>query len=315
MKKTNRGFTLVELLVVMAIIAILASIVVPNVQRYIVRARVTRAVAEISGMEMSLTAITTDAGRGNFGQMLKKNAVREVVPTDGPDSAPVQVANVQSAFPGDVIQIGWPSNLDNPGRFDYAIFERAANVYARIMYDLLRLGRDTLSTGADSIAQLYVDRDVLAKLGTNYMDIGLDPWGQIYRAWPGPWRFSTAGAPAGKRWPIPFRIFSIDMSNTDAASRFTVKPDGFEFSPQDAMLYAVPDAATWPSKVNSPAQPNKPAYLWSYGGNSRSSQMLYQAVYSNDPNEWFYSESEEDIAGGDDVNNWDNGSSWQRFYQ
>lgn len=314
MKKQNRGFTLVELLVVMAIIAILASIVVPNVQRYIVRARVTRAVAEINGMELSLTAITTDAGRANFGQMFKKNAVRAPVGDDPAGAAARQIENAQLANPDDIIQIGWPVDLSNPNAFNFDLFERAANVYARVVYDLLRLGRDTLAT-PESIAPLYIDHDVLAKLGTNYMDIGLDPWGQIYRAWPGPWRFSTAGAPAGKRWPIPFRIFSIDMSNTDRASRFTVKPDGYEFSPQEVMLYAVDDAMTWPSEVNRPAQANKPAFLWSYGGNSRSSQMLYQAAYGGDPNDWFYSESEEDIAGGDDVNNWDNGNSWQRFYQ
>ncbi|NLN91709.1 MAG: prepilin-type N-terminal cleavage/methylation domain-containing protein [Candidatus Hydrogenedens sp.] len=312
--KQNRGFTLVELLVVMAIIAILASIVVPNVQRYIVRARVTRAVAELNGMELSLTAITTDAGRANFGQMFKKNAVREPVGSDSPDSLPATIAAAQGAFPDDIIQIGWPADMSNPNAFNYETFERAANVYARVVYDLLRLGRDSLATD-DSIAPLYIDRDVLAKLGTNYMDIGLDPWGQVYRAWPGPWRFSTVGADPGKRWPIPFRIFSIDMSNTDSASRFTVKPDGYEFSPQEEMLYAIEDAATWPSEVNRPAQPNKPAFLWSYGGNSRSSQMLYQAAYGPDKNDWFYPESEEDIAGGDDVNNWDNGGSWQRFYQ
>jgi prepilin-type N-terminal cleavage/methylation domain-containing protein len=118
--KRNKGFTLVELLVVMAIIAILASIVVPNVQRYIVRARLTKAIAEISGMDMSLTAIVTDAGRGNLGQLLVPDAALEAWLID------------------------WPISDFDPNVFTPQLFENAALVYSQVAYDLLRLGRDCL---------------------------------------------------------------------------------------------------------------------------------------------------------------------------
>ena len=312
--KKNRGFTLVELLVVMAIIAILASIVVPNVIRYIARARLTRAISEVSGVELSLTAIMTDAGRGNMAQLFNKNAAPDILgwPTDV-----TEITNANAVF----------------------LFESAADMYARCAYNLLRLGRDSLSRDQKDLPEVVADdmiqHDILAKLGTQYMDIGLDSWGQVYRMWPGPWRFSTVGiTPQLKalgihRWPIPFRLFSVDMGVGEGGSAFAVQRDKFILRGQGGYLYdelemdgvvmlegVVEDPGTWPLQVSLPASSSKPVYLWSYGDNARSSQMLYQAEYDiNDPWTWFYTELEADIAGGDDVNNWDSGNSWQRFYQ
>ena len=73
--RNKRGFTLVELLVVMAIIAILAAIVVPNAAKFIARAKVTRALAEIQGMETAITAMVADAGRSSLGQVFRVGAV------------------------------------------------------------------------------------------------------------------------------------------------------------------------------------------------------------------------------------------------
>ena len=192
------------------------------------------------------------------------------------------------------------------------------------------MGRDCLRNDSGSIlnqqhlitppnggTQYYIDlinREMLAQIGTNYMDIGLDPWGGTYRIWPGPWRYSRINAPAGQRWPIPFRIFTVETGT----STFAVQKDQFILTKadHDFFLSAVAaDAETWPSVVSYPADGNKSVFIWSLGQNSRSSQMLYKAVYDPaDPFDWFYTDSGEDIGGGDDVNNWDTGTSWQRFY-
>ena len=46
MERIQQGFTLIELMIVVAIISILAAIAIPQYQTYIVRSQVSRAVSE-----------------------------------------------------------------------------------------------------------------------------------------------------------------------------------------------------------------------------------------------------------------------------
>ncbi|MDR9425099.1 MAG: pilin [Marinobacter sp.] len=107
MNRKNAGFTLIELMIVVAIVGVLSAIAIPAYQDYIAKTQVTQVVSEISGLRIAYeSAITggTVVSNSQLGYrpsgLTTGNVGSDIAVLNSDESGHIEVTMGGSAHPG-----------------------------------------------------------------------------------------------------------------------------------------------------------------------------------------------------------------------